>query len=260
MNTIYWLTYPILALVFSWYLLKFRLVWLSTFEYKAVDVVDFIAWGWVGLLAGGRLGYFIFYNRETLFSDPTLLWDIWWGGMSFHGAILGFFTASLVVAKIKGRSPWPFLAESTIVAPIAIFVGRIGNFLNGELWGRVTDVPWGMAFPKSGTLENRHPSQLYEAVAEGLILFFLMSFLSKRLHASELGTGNGSKIMALVFVALYSVLRFAVEFFRAPDVQIGYLVFKFTLGQWLSVVLFCLVAPLLYHAWQKTNSFVKSAP
>ena len=193
------------------------------------QVDDFLIWATLAVIVGGRLGYVVFYNPMEYLRDPVQIVQIWRGGMSFHGGLAGIAVAMVWYARRNGL---PLLALTDIVssvAPVGLLFGRIANFINGELWGRPTDVPWAMVFPDGGP-EPRHPSQLYEAALEGLVLLALVQTLY-RLEAVRRRPGT----VAGVFLVGYGGARLFVEIFREPDAHIGLLIGGSTLGQWLSV-------------------------
>ncbi len=221
------------------------------------DVDDLLTCVMIGIILGGRIGYVLFYDLPVYISDPMEILRIWNGGMSFHGGLLGVLGAFWYFARSRGRS---FLEVSDFIAPLVpqgLFFGRLGNFINGELWGKVSDVPWAIVFPGAGP-NPRHPSQLYEAALEGLVLFFMVWIFSSRPRK----TGAVSGLFALG----YGVFRFAVEFVRMPDVQLGYLAFGWlTMGQLLCVPLIlaglwllCRKAPVLAPRMPQTEH--KDAP
>ncbi|NSM56375.1 prolipoprotein diacylglyceryl transferase [Wolbachia endosymbiont of Atemnus politus] len=184
----------------------------------------------IGIILGGRLSYILIYDPVFYVSNPTQILKTWEGGMSFHGGIIGVVLAVIISCK-KHNIPIFYTLDLVFCgAPIGLFLGRIGNFINGELFGRVTTMPWGVVFPESGDDFLRHPSQLYEAFSEGLLLFTavnLLFFLTRiKLYRGAL-TG--------IAVMWYGIVRFIVEFFREPDHQVGYLWLDLTMGQWLSV-------------------------
>lgn len=188
--------------------------------------IDIVLAAIVGLVVGARLGYVVFYGAGTYWSDPLSILAIWDAGMSFHGGLVGILLAGYLVSRRVGV-PFLRLADMGAVgAPIGLFLGRLANFINGELWGRTADVPWAMVFPGAGPLP-RHPSQLYEALLEGLVLFVVMLALARRRR------GDGFQLGVLL--ALYGVFRIFVEFFREPDVQLGFIIERFTMGQLLSL-------------------------
>lgn len=190
---------------------------------------DMILYGVLGVILGGRLGYVLFYNLDYYLQNFDKILHIWQGGMSFHGGLAGVLIAFWLFAR-RFKLNWLQLMDRIAVAtPIGLFLGRLANFVNGELYGRTTDVPWGIIFPNGGPLP-RHPSQLYEAALEGLVLGLVLWFLATRTRAlNRIGTLSG------VFVLGYALSRFAVEFVREPDVQLGYLTLGLTMGQWLCV-------------------------
>ncbi|MFP5212795.1 MAG: prolipoprotein diacylglyceryl transferase [Acidobacteriota bacterium] len=192
-----------------------------------VTAQDFILWAAIGVIVGGRLGYVLFYqfNDYMMYlKNPLEIVATWHGGMSFHGGLIGATVAAWLFSRKRGL-PFAAVADSAIVtAPLGLGFGRIGNFINGELWGRTTDVPWAMVFPGAGPLP-RHPSQLYEALLEGFVLFSVLWFLRQRPFKDGM--------MVAFFLFFYGVFRFIIEFFREPDVQVGYLLGYFTMGQLL---------------------------
>jgi len=190
------------------------------------------------VVLGGRLGYVLFYKPGYYFSHPLEILAVWQGGMSFHGGFLGVLLAMLYIAR-KYQIRW--LAITDFIAPLippALAAGRIGNFINGELWGRVTDVPWGMVFRGAGPLP-RHPSQLYQFALEGVLLFVILWLYS----AKPRPTGA----VSAMFLIGYGVLRFSVEFFREPDDFLGFLAFNLSMGQWLSLPM--ILAGIAMLAW-----------
>ncbi len=194
------------------------------------DIDDFLAWATLGVVLGGRIGYVLFYNFGYFAAHPSEIPAMWHGGMSFHGGALGV-TAAILWFTRKRRLP--VLAFADIIAaaiPIGLFFGRIANFINDELWGRVTDVPWAMVFPNGGPVP-RHPSQLYEAFFEGIVLFLLL------LAAERRGARRRPGLMTGLFLAGYAAARMSGELFRQPDAQLGFLILGTTMGQLLSLPL-----------------------
>ena len=188
---------------------------------------DFITYIIFGIIIGGRLGYVIFYNFNYYSSNLIEILKIWQGGMSFHGGLIGIVIASIFFSKKHNHNVFDYLDIVSIVAPIGIFFGRISNFLNSELYGVETNLPWAVKFVKVDNL-FRHPSQLYEAFFEGIILFLLLLYFRKKNFTKTPGFISG------LFIFFYSIFRFTIEFFRAPDEQLGYLVFNLTMGQLIS--------------------------
>lgn len=194
------------------------------------EIDDLIVWITFGIILGGRLGYILFYNFPVYLDNPLLALEIWKGGMSFHGGMLGVVLAIFLFARNRGIPLFALGDIVAIVVPIGLFFGRLANFVNGELWGRATDVEWAMVFPGDGYGLARHPSQLYEAALEGLVLFiFLLALDRSGLRQRAMGAITGW------FLIGYSVARIFCEFFREPDVQLGYLAFGVTMGQILSI-------------------------
>lgn len=205
---------------------------------------DFMAWAVLGIVLGGRLGYILFYRPHFYLAEPLEILKIWQGGMSFHGGFIGVLLAMLLFARKRGL---PYLALTDIVgaaAPIGLFLGRIANFVNGELYGRVTDaeaVPWAMAFPGGGP-QPRHPSQLYEAGLEGLVLFVILLWMVR------LGALKYRGLISGAFMLGYGMARFIVEYFREPDQGIALAPTLFSMGQLLSTPMILLGAALLFWA------------
>lgn len=196
----------------------------------------------VGLIIGGRLGYVLFYNASYYLDNPLKVFAIWEGGMSFHGGLLGTIIAGLFVARTKKIGFFHLTDLIVPAVPIGLGLGRVANFINGELYGRVTDVPWGVIFPLGGPVP-RHPSQLYEAILEGPVLFTLLWF-GRRAQAPA-GT------LLWSFIALYGLFRTFVEFFREPDQQIGYLGGAITMGQTLSIPLLVVGTVMAVYFYRK---------
>lgn len=185
----------------------------------------------LGVILGGRLGYCLFYNPSYYMAHPMEILATWHGGMSFHGGAIGATMAGAFFCKRHGESFLKWADRFVLPAPIGLFFGRIGNFINGELYGRPTDVPWAMIFPQGGPIP-RHPSQLYEAVLEGPILFLMLYIIKRQRPATGVLFGQ--------FFLAYGALRFFVEFFRQPDPQLGFIAFGWlTMGQLLSVGIMC---------------------
>lgn len=199
---------------------------------------DFVTWAALGVVLGGRIGYLAFYDLSNVMADPLRAVQIWNGGMSFHGGFLGTTLAMILYANRKKLPVWSLFDMVSIVVPFGLLFGRIANFINGELWGRVTDVPWAFVFPQGGPFA-RHPSQLYEAGLEGLALLVILFFIGV--------VFGGLKKPGLVtgaFVSLYAVSRIIVEFFREPDEQLGYL-----LGGWLTMGMLLSLPMLAAGLW-----------
>lgn len=189
---------------------------------------DFILYSIIGIIVGGRLGYVLLYGLQRFIHDPLAIFKTWEGGMSFHGGLIGFLIAMILLGRSKKISHWKILDLAACSAPIGIFFGRIANFINGELFGRVSDIHWGIIFPYGGALP-RHPSQLYEALTEGLLLFIIMNIFFFKFQMFKV-----EKRLSAMFAILYSFFRIVVEFFREPDASIGYILGYLTMGQLVS--------------------------
>ena len=199
---------------------------------------DYITYIIIGIILGGRLGYAIFYNLEYYLESPIEILMVWNGGMSFHGGLIGVVVASKLFSKKHKTNQFIFLDLVALSAPIGIFFGRIANFINSELYGRAADIPWSVQYTLIDNIK-RHPSQLYEAFLEGIILFFILNYFFKKNYLKKPG-----QISAL-FLIFYSLFRFFVEYFRSPDPQIGFLMLNLTLGQLISAV-FLIIGMLLF--------------
>ena len=230
--SIYWYSLAyIFGILFGWYYSS-KLVEKFDIGISKKNIEDFVTWAIIGIIAGGRFGYVLFYNPIKYLSQPIDILKTYEGGMSFHGAIIGLMIAIYSFTR-KYKISFLSLADViAVVAPVGLFLGRIGNFINGELYGRVSTVPWAIVFPNTDNLP-RHPSQLYEAIGEGLILFFIMVFAVYKFHSIKFpGRTLG------IFLVFYSVCRIFIETFRAPDFHIGFIWSSFTLGQLLSLPMF----------------------
>jgi len=195
-----------------------------------LQVDDFLTWATLGVVLGGRLGYVLFYQPSAFIAEPLRILQVWTGGMSFHGGMLGVVIATILFCRRQSIPLLGFADRIAVVAPIGLCFGRIANFINGELWGRVApDVPWAMVFPYGGPLP-RHPSQLYQAFLEGVLLFAVLFVLSRR---DAIRTRAG--MLTGVFLTGYGLARIVGEFFREPDSFLGFLAFGATMGQLLSI-------------------------
>ncbi|GAW66728.1 prolipoprotein diacylglyceryl transferase [Geoanaerobacter pelophilus] len=190
------------------------------------DVADLIFTVALGVILGGRFGYILFYNLAYYLAHPLKLFAVWEGGMSFHGGLIGALLASLIYIRKHKLRFYPLADIGFLAAPVGLGCGRIGNFINGELYGRVTDVPWAMVFPGGGPLP-RHPSQLYEAFLEGPVMFLILYLISRKVKRDG--------VVVWSFVALYGLFRFLLENFREPDQQLGFLIGGLSMGQLLSL-------------------------
>jgi phosphatidylglycerol:prolipoprotein diacylglycerol transferase len=193
------------------------------------DAEDLLFWGVLGAILGGRLGYTLLYKPGYYLANPLEILKVWEGGMAFHGGLIGVILALLWYARSRQRPALQVLDVVTPAVPIGLACGRMGNFINGELWGRAADasLPWAMVFPQSGTAIARHPSQLYQVALEGLLLFVLMQLYARR----DRPQGQ----VAAAFLFGYGVLRFVAEYFREPDSFLGLLALNMSMGQWLCV-------------------------
>jgi phosphatidylglycerol---prolipoprotein diacylglyceryl transferase len=236
----------IVGLIIGWRLMiRFANAPGSKVSAQLVD--DFLVWATLGVVLGGRLGYVIFYKPGFYLSNPAEIFMVWQGGMSFHGGFLGVVVAAFLYAR---KYNFPVFALSdllAIVAPVGLFFGRIANFINGELYGRVTDVSWGMVFPGGGSAP-RHPSQLYEAALEGAVLFLVMMIL----RATPAGKKPG--LLTGVFLIGYASARGFVELFRQPDAHLGFLIGGATMGQLLSIPMILIGLYLIFRTVPAANA------
>jgi len=220
------------GIVFGWLyarsLLKKERLWSGPAPMSLVQIDDFILWVTFGIILGGRTGYVLFYNLPFFIDHPAAIFKLWEGGMSFHGGFLGCVVAVMWFARRNGIPILSLGDVVTAVGPIGLFLGRLANFINSELWGRVTDAPWGVIFPNGGPLP-RHPSQLYEAFLEGIVLFTVLAVMVRMGALKRPGLILGS------FIAIYALARIAGEMFREPDPQLGFLWGGLTMGMLLSV-------------------------
>lgn len=201
----------------------------SPAPWSARDVEDILFFGVVGVILGGRLGYVLFYKPGYYATHPLEILAVWQGGMSFHGGMLGVIASQWWFARSRGRPFWQVMDLVAPCVPLGLAAGRVGNFINGELWGRLADpsLPWGMVFPQSGSMAPRHPSQVYQFLLEGLLLFVLLWLYARKPRAQ----GR----VAAVFLGGYGVMRFIAEYFREPDAHLGLLALGLSMGQWLCV-------------------------
>ncbi len=222
-----------------------RQPWYAARGWTRRDIEDLLFWGVVGVVLGGRLGYALFYKPAYYAANPLEVLAVWKGGMSFHGGMLGVIAAMIAFARSRGR---PWLEVTDLIAPCVptgLASGRIGNFINGELWGRAADpsLPWAMVFPQSGSDIPRHPSQLYQFALEGLLLFVLLWLYARRPRPT--GQVSGA------FLFGYGVFRFIAEYFREPDAHLGLLALGMSMGQWLCLPMIAAGAALWWWAGQR---------
>jgi len=226
----------ILGIVVGWILCKKIFIKNSDISEKFDDYITYLI---IGIILGGRIGYVIFYNFSYYLDNIFDIFKIWQGGMSFHGGLLGVIASSYIFAKKNNQNPFFYLDQVSLVAPIGIFFGRLANFINSELYGTATDMPWSVIFVEVDNL-SRHPSQLYEAILEGIILFLILIYFMNKGFLKKPGLISG------LFLIFYSLFRFFVEFFRVPDEQIGYLFLNLTMGQIISLVFASIGITLFY--------------
>jgi phosphatidylglycerol:prolipoprotein diacylglycerol transferase len=232
----------ILGIIIGWILCKKIFI-------KDLDINqrfdDFISYLIIGIIIGGRLGYVLFYNFNYYINNIVDIFKIWQGGMSFHGGLLGIIVASILFAKKNNQDTFIYTDLVSLVAPVGIFFGRFANFINSELYGKVTEVPWAVTFVQVDNL-SRHPSQLYEAIFEGIILFILLLYFRNKNFLEKPGLISG------LFLIFYSVFRFCIEFFRVPDEQIGYLIFNLSMGQIISLE-FIMIGTIVFYLKNETK-------
>ena len=226
----------ILGIIIGWILCKKIFIKNLDINQKFDDYITYLI---IGIIIGGRLGYVLFYNFNYYINNILDIFKIWQGGMSFHGGLLGIIIASILFAKKNNQDLFVYTDLVSLVAPIGIFFGRLANFINSELYGKVTEVPWAVTFVQVDNL-SRHPSQLYEAIFEGIILFILLLYFRSKNFLAKPGLISG------LFLIFYSVFRLCIEFFRVPDEQIGYLIFNLSMGQIISLV-FIMIGTIVFY-------------
>jgi phosphatidylglycerol:prolipoprotein diacylglycerol transferase len=224
----------IVGIVAGWFyarsIIASRKLWGGAAPFTVAEFDDFIIWITLGIIIGGRIGYVLFYNLAHFAANPLEIFALWTGGMSFHGGVLGCIAATILFALRRGLPILPLGDVTTAVAPIGLLLGRVANFINGELWGRPTDVPWAMVFPNGGPIP-RHPSQLYEAALEGLLLLLVLGVLVRLGALKRPGLVTGAAAVG------YGLARIFCEFFREPDAQLGFLWGGLTMGMLLCIPL-----------------------
>jgi phosphatidylglycerol---prolipoprotein diacylglyceryl transferase len=239
----------VLGWLYARALLKNEKLWGGPAPITLTQMDDFVLWVTIGIIVGGRTGYVLFYNPVFFVQHPAEILELWKGGMSFHGGFLGCVVA-VMVFSIRNGLPILSLGDIvTAVAPIGLFLGRLANFINSELWGRTADssVPWAMVFPNGGPVP-RHPSQLYEAALEGVVLFTILAVMIRMGALKRRGLILGS------FIAIYAIARIIGEFFREPDPQLGFLWGGLTMGMLLSVPMIIAGIVIIVVAWRRETT------
>jgi len=226
----------VMGIVIGWSLCKKLFIKNSIISEKFDDYITYII---IGIIIGGRLGYVVFYNLNYYSNNILDILKIWEGGMSFHGGLIGVIIASILFSKQNSQDSFLYMDQVSLVAPIGIFFGRLANFVNSELYGMAAQVPWAVTFVQVDNIP-RHPSQIYEAVLEGIVLFLIMLYFRKKNFLKKPGLISG------LFLIFYSIFRFFVEFFRVPDEQLGYLILNMSMGQIISLVFILLGIVLFY--------------
>ena len=231
----------VIGFAMAWVLALFR-ARKPNVNWNKTQVGDLIFYAAIGLVVGARLGYMLFYDFTNFISNPLIIFKTWQGGMSFHGGAIGVIIAMLFFARKYHKKFFEITDFLVPLAPLGLAAGRLGNFINNELWGRVTNMPWGMIYPGAGPLP-RHPSQLYELFFEGIVLFVIMWFYSAKPKPRMAVSG--------LFLLCYGCFRFSLEFFRQPDPQLGFIAFGWlTMGQLLSLPMIIVGILLLYFAYK----------
>ena len=226
----------IAGIIIGWLLCKKILIQKSDINEKFDDYITYLV---IGMIIGGRLGYIIFYNFSYYINNFFDIFKVWEGGMSFHGGLIGIIVASILFSKKNNQDSFLYMDLVSLVAPIGIFFGRLANFINSELYGTPTDIPWAVTFIQVDNL-SRHPSQLYEAILEGVILFLILMYFKNKDYLKKPGLISG------LFLIFYSIFRFFIEFVRVPDEQLGYLIFELSMGQIISLIFFVIGIILFY--------------
>ena len=226
----------IAGIIIGWLLCKKILIQKSDINEKFDDYITYLV---IGMIIGGRLGYIIFYNFSYYINNFFDIFKVWEGGMSFHGGLIGIIVASILFSKKNNQDSFLYMDLVSLVSPIGIFFGRLANFINSELYGTPTDIPWAVTFIQVDNL-SRHPSQLYEAILEGIILFIILIYFKNKNYLKKPGLISG------LFLIFYSIFRFFIEFVRVPDEQLGYLIFELSMGQIISLIFFVIGIILFY--------------
>ena len=226
----------IAGIIIGWMVCKKIFIRKSDINEKFDDYVTYLV---IGIIIGGRLGYIIFYNFNYYINNFFDIFKVWEGGMSFHGGLIGIIVASILFSKKNNQDSFLYMDLVSLVAPIGIFFGRLANFINSELYGTPTDIPWAVTFIQVDNL-SRHPSQLYEAILEGVILFIILMYFKNKDYLKKPGLISG------LFLIFYSLFRFFIEFVRVPDEQLGHLIFELSMGQIISLIFFVIGIILFY--------------
>jgi len=225
----------IFGILLGWIVAKKLFIQSTEIKNKFDDYLSYLI---IGIILGGRLGYVFIYNFSFYINNPLDIFKIWQGGMSFHGGLIGVIIASIIFAKKNNQNSFLYMDIVALVAPIGIFFGRIANFINSELYGKVTNVPWAVTFVQVDNIP-RHPSQLYEALLEGIFLFLILIYLRNKFL-------NKAGLISGFFLIFYSIFRFFVEFYRIPDEQLGFIFLNLTMGQVVSLI-FMLSGIILFY-------------
>ncbi len=245
--------FSIFSLEFRWYSMSYifgiLIGWIVAKKFLIEDYDlkvkfdDYITYLILGIIIGGRIGYVIIYDFNYYLNNILEIFKIWQGGMSFHGGLIGVIIASFWFAKKNNENPYTYLDVVSSVAPIGIFFGRVANFINSELYGIETSLPWGVKFLKVDNL-YRHPSQLYEAFFEGILLFIILMYLKSKMSLKIPG------IVSAMFLIIYSCFRFVIEFLRVPDQQLGYVLLNLTMGQIISLIFLTIGCYLIFTKYE----------
>lgn len=245
----------VLGWIYARALIKSTKLWGGPSPISLLDFDDFILWVTIGIIVGGRTGYVLFYNLDFFIAHPAEIFELWKGGMSFHGGFMGCVFAVFLFCWKRGLSVLSLGDITCAVGPIGLLLGRLANFINSELWGRHADasVPWAMVFPNGGPLP-RHPSQLYEAGLEGIVLFLILALMIRAGALKRPGLILGA------FIFFYALARITGEFFREPDPQLGFLWGGITMGMLLSVPMIFAGLFLMVRAWRKPQASLELSP
>ena len=231
----------ILGIILGWIIAKKLLIQDLEVKNKFDDYLTYLI---IGIILGGRLGYILIYNLNFYINNPIDVFKVWQGGMSFHGGLIGVILASIIFAKKNNQNSFLYMDIVALVAPVGLFFGRLANFINSELYGTITKVPWAVTFIQVDNLP-RHPSQLYEALLEGLFLFLILIYFRNKFS-------NKPGVISGLFLIIYSIFRFIIEFYRVPDEQLGYILLNLTMGQVVSLI-FIISGVILFYLKYETR-------